>query len=128
MQSAWQPLPDSASVVHGSPSSQLAGQLPGCGGGMPTSHVSPVSRTPSPQADRQSGSRALEAPAGQQPSPAMGAVIAVRKQMAEQVSADNSCATAQGPSALHASLVGHAPGVPAAMAVSQVSPGSTRPL
>lgn len=75
-QVAWQPEPTRKSVVQGLPSSQVVGQLPGAGGGMPTSQVSTLPlwtwRTPSPHRAGQSPSTALVAPGGQQPSPELG--------------------------------------------------------
>jgi len=44
-----QPLPTRKSSVQLNPSSQLVGQLPAFGGGIPTSHDSPIPTTPSPQ-------------------------------------------------------------------------------
>jgi hypothetical protein len=51
-----QPAPTRKSLVHFIPASQPVGQLPGAGGVIPTSQVSPVSTTPSPQLWGQSGS------------------------------------------------------------------------
>jgi len=56
-------LPVGVSIVQGSPSSQLVGQLEG------GSQVSPGSTTPSPQLAEQSLSLACVQPGGQQPSP-----------------------------------------------------------
>src|SRR5215469_4946826 len=94
---------------------------------MPRSQVSPAPRTPSPQTAGQSGSMLLEAPAGQQPSPATGWVMVLRRQTAEQVFAEMKRATTHGSVETQSAADGQAPGWPGAMPVSQVSPGSTTP-
>src|SRR5262252_6141425 len=69
------------------------------------------------------------APAGQQPSPATCATVAFTMQAAAQVFADTSWAWKHGvpDTATQSSSAGQAPGAPAAIMVSQVSPGSTTP-
>ena len=95
---------------------------------MPTSQVSPAPRIPSPHSAGQSLSTAFEAPAGQHPSFDIGNVIAVRKQIAEQVRAEMSCATTQAFPAVQSNREGQAPAVPGGSPRSQVSPGSTTPF
>jgi hypothetical protein len=69
------PAPTRASAVQLRPSLQVSGHAP-APLAMPGSHSSPGSRTPLPQTTPQSGSVRLVAPVGQQPSPAIGVVIA----------------------------------------------------
>jgi hypothetical protein len=110
-------------VVHDKPSSHAAGHAP-APLAIAVSHVSPVSTAPLPHGDEQSLSFVGVAPAGQQPSPLIRAVICACVHAAVQL--DPVIA-----SAVHAStslqLVGHAP-APLAIAVSHVSPVSTAPL
>ena len=102
------------SLVQGSPSPQLEGQLAG------GSQVSLGSMTPSPQLAEQSASVALVHPEGQQPSPAAHDVMGVVLQAALQLAAlPVSVSLVQE---LESSqLVGQLAGG------SQVSPGSTVP-
>jgi hypothetical protein len=87
-----------------------------------------MSRTPSPQTTGQSLSTRWFAPGGQQPSDFDGAVIWACTQTAAQVPAEISLSIEQAsPLAQSAAVIGQAPGDPAGMAVSQVSPGSTTP-
>ena len=74
---AHDPAPVSTSLVHAMPSLQVVGQRPGMPAGIVVSHASPASTTPFPQVAVQSESVVMVAPAGQQPSPFAGAVIAV---------------------------------------------------
>src|SRR5450432_2152838 len=106
------------------------GQAPGAPGAMPRSQSSPGSTVPSPQVGEQSRSVERVAPAGQHPSYAfafgVGTVISSWAQTRVQSDPfDVSCVHAT-PSSQSAG--GQAPGSARAMAVSQVSPGSTTPL
>jgi hypothetical protein len=71
-----QPLPESVSVVHATPSLQLAGHAPGLPAGIAVSHVSGASTEPLPQVDEQSVSEFALQPGGQQPSPELQPVTA----------------------------------------------------
>src|SRR5262245_56750130 len=93
---------------------------------MPVSQVSPASTAPLPQATAQSPSLLLVQPGAQQPSPLVQVLIGVVTQRAVQVPALISVSVVQLSPSLQ--LVRQAPGWPAAMAVSQVSPESTAPL
>jgi hypothetical protein len=101
-------------------------QLPGIPAAMAVSHISLGSTTPLPHVVEQSISADASHDAGQQPSPVMHIVMTALAQIAVQVPARSN------ESVVHATLssqdVGHAPGLPAAMAVSQVSCASTTPL
>ena len=94
---------------------------------MPVSQVSPGSTTPLPQVAEQSGSVAFVAPDGQQPSP--GPIFGDRL-----VRAGGGAGAARrgvrraGDAVVAARRAGRRPDRRRAMAVSQVSPGSTRPL
>lgn len=92
---------------------------------MATSHDSPAWTTPSPQVREQSGSWAAVQPAGQQPSEAPQAVMAVETQAAVQVVASPVSAVCRQAAGDGGQLVGHAL-EPVAIG-SQVSPGSTTP-
>jgi hypothetical protein len=108
----------SESVVHASPSSQLVGHAPGLPAAIAVSQVSPASTTPLSHFGRQSLSSFAFAPDGQQPSLSIGAVIAAYEQATMQPEP-------VGTPTMHGSddgqSVGHAPGCPAAIAVSQSS-------
>jgi hypothetical protein len=116
----------SASVVQAIVSLHAVGHAPGMPAAMPVSHASVPERTPSPHVAVQSLSVAMVAPAGQQPSPFIGIVIGVNAHVAVHVPPFMSESDVHAIMSLHA--VGHAPGMPAAIAVSQVSPASTIPL
>jgi hypothetical protein len=108
-------LPTSMSVVHASPSLQLAGHDDG------GSHVSPGSSVPSPQLAEQSESLALVQPLGQHPSPAAHAEIGVLSQRALQLDGEPvSRSLVQATPSSHDD--GHDD------AGSQVSPGSIVPF
>jgi hypothetical protein len=83
---------------------------------------------PLPHEGAQSTSTVKLAPFGQQPSPARGAVMGSSTHAAAQVPALTRRASVQGLALVH--RVGHAPGRPAGIAVSQTSPrvGSRVPL
>jgi hypothetical protein len=111
----------SCSIVQRSPSSgQVAGQEAA------GSHVSPAPTWPSPQIGAQSASVAGVHPGGQQPSPARQAVIGAWPQAREQPATDPEAKSSVQafPSSQEG---GHQPGMPAVMARSQRSPGSTTP-
>src|SRR5262245_35138016 len=93
---------------------------------MPVSQVSPASTAPLPQTAGQSPSLLLVQPGGQQPSPLRHMVTGTVVHVAVQVPALFSVSVVQLSKSLQ--LVGQAPGRPAAMPVSQVSPESTVPL
>ena len=123
------PAEISASLVHGSWSFAHAsadGQAPGAPAAIAVSQVSPTSTAPLPHVAGQSASSALVAPLGQHLSPATRAVISWYTQRSWQP-------WPTGVSVVHAMPssqvgLGQAPGAPAAIAVSQVSPTSMRPL
>jgi hypothetical protein len=120
-------VPIRASTVHALPSSHEVGQAPGCPAGIPLSQDSPFSTRPLPQLAGQSLSLTAVQPPGQQPSPAAQVVMRTWLQVAVQ-----SAALPVTLSVVHGSVsaqsVGQAPSSPAAMAGSQLSPGSSRPL
>ncbi len=118
------PPSTTSSVVHASPSSQLVGHTP-APEVIAVSHISPGSRWPSPQLAAQSLSLPELAPGGQQPSPLTGVVIGTFVHRAVHASPIRVSVVHASPSS---QLVGHAPGWPLAIAVSQVSPGSSVPL
>jgi hypothetical protein len=108
-------LPVLESVVHESPSAQLAGQLAG------GSQVSPGSTTLLPHCERQSSSLLAVQPGAQQPSPLLQVTTGVWPQVALQFSAlpvRKSVVQATASSQSVGQLAGG----------SQVSPGSTLPL
>jgi len=107
------------SVVQALPSLQVAGQLP--------SHFSVPSTMPLPHRGWQSESLTALQPPGQQPSPSEQAVIVVLWQTSEQVVSLPVCESAVQ-AMLSLQEAGQAPGWPAAIALSQVSPVSTAPL
>src|SRR5262249_56268791 len=91
----------------------------------PRRGVPPASTTPLPHTGAQSLSVLLFWPGGQQPSPFLGDVTGSWLQLALHVPPAWSVSVVQ---ALPSSqLVGHAPGWPAGMPVSQVSGGLTPP-
>src|SRR6266571_854206 len=94
---------------------------------LPSSQVSPCSTTPLPQTRAQSLSVSLFAPGGQQPSPSWVLVIGSWLQVALHVPAERTESVVQASASLQSSAVGHAPGWPAGMRVSQVSGGVTTP-
>jgi hypothetical protein len=104
-------LPVMKSVVHAMPSLHVTGHDAG------GSQVSPICITPSPQLAEQSPSVAVVQPAGQHPSSAPHAVIAVRSQRRSHVSAEPVAMSIV--QALPSSQLSHAPGG------SQVSASST---
>ena len=125
-----QPEPVRTSRVHGSPSSHEAGQPPVAVAGNPGSQRSEPSSLPSPQAAGQSSSTACQAPAGQQPSSVEPdcVVTGTWVQTASHVPAETSASFVHGSRASQVSgEAGQAPGCPASIAVSQVSPTSTMP-
>jgi hypothetical protein len=126
---AWQvPAFCSWAVWQASGAVQLVGQAPGWPAAILVSQVSlqALSTTPFPQLQVQSTSLVLLHPAGQQPSLVMlQAVIAVCVQFAVHVPPFTSAALSQA--LVFVQLVGQAP-VPEAIAVSQLSPVSKRPL
>src|SRR5262245_57925245 len=99
---------------------------------MPTSHNSPAtsSTMPLPHAFAQSSSAALVAPGGQQPSLSLPDCMTIgeRTHTAAQVPADISVPIAQAVPEVQSDAPGQVPGMPRAIAVSQVSPGSTTPF
>jgi len=114
-------LPVIRSIVHASPSSgQVAGQVVG------GSQVSPAPIFRSPHVGAQSPSVAGEQPAGQQPSPEMQPVIGSWTQARVQASLvpDARSRVQAFPSS---QVRGQAPGIPAVIPRSQVSPGPTTP-
>jgi hypothetical protein len=118
------PAPARESEVHAKPSEgQLVAHAP-----VPVviavSHVSPPLTVPSPQVPVQSASAPVP-PGGQQPSPAISAVISVVVQIASHVPSFESMSVVHALPSSHA--LGHAPADPAAMPVSQVSPLETTP-
>src|SRR5262249_54050632 len=120
--------PEVVSAVQGLPSSHTAGHAPGLPAVMPLSHDSPVSTTALPHTTGQSESLLWLQPGGQQLSPPAQAVIGSLSQRAVHEAA--SPASLKRLHSLGAGqVVGHAPGMPAAIALSQVSlGGSTMPL
>jgi len=114
--------PVSCSAVHGSPSSgQEVGQVLG------GSQVSPAPTRPSLQRAAQSPSFVPEHPGGQQPSPAMQAVISWWTQARVQPWAEpEALSTVQALASSH--VLRQAPWWPAVIARSQLSPLSTTPL
>jgi len=108
--------PSSATRRQAPPAGQAAGQAP--------SQLSTgASTTPLPHSGAQSASRRKLPPGGQQPSPARKVVTGRDRQAAAQVPAPTSRSCVQGFAS--AQVVGHAPGRPGAMAVSQVSFGAS---
>src|SRR5579871_2636827 len=116
-------------MVQGSGTEQApgVGQAPGSPGAILVSQVSPASTEPLLQVGEQSGSLSWVAPAGQQPSFAIGVVTGVCVQTRPQPLVPLLLSIVQGMPSLQ-SGGGQAPGAPGRMAVSQVSPGSIRPL
>lgn len=105
----------------------VVGHAPVIPAAIAVSQVSPASTAPLPQRGMQSLSLVALQLEGQQRSPPVQLVIVVDSHAAVQVPARAS------ETVVHAivegeHVVGHAPVAPAAMAVSQVSPTSTRPL
>jgi hypothetical protein len=116
------------SLVHASPSSQTEGHRPGPSA-IATSQVSSTSTLPLPQviSGGQSPSLAEVAPAGQHPSSTPSRAGAMT-QCTEHGSVAASWTRSSTVHALASSHeVGHAPALPAAMAVSQRSPWSSTP-
>jgi hypothetical protein len=120
----------SVSVVQAFWSLHEVGHAPAWPAGIAVSQVSPESTTPLPQAGVGGASQSLSGGfvqlLGQQPSPLTHAVIGEYVQAAVQVPAFCSVSVVQAFWSLHE--VGQAPGLPAWIAVSQVSPCSTLPL
>src|SRR5437764_10641042 len=116
-------------MVHASPSSQVVGQAYICPGGMPTSHASVMSRTPSPHAGRQSMSIARVAPGGQQLSgrSSIAVTVGTHVHTAEQVFCEITTPRAHV-IGMQSAVIGQAPSLPRGIPVSQVSPLSTTPL
>ena len=121
-----QAVPVRESLVQTSLSSQLArvGHFPGPVR-MAGSHSSPASSSPLPQITGQSLSTRAVAPGGQQPSPLMAAVMGTWTQAVVHW-APVMVSTVQALPSLQ--VVGQAPGLPAGILVSQVSPASMTPL
>ena len=118
---------ESVAEVHVMVAEHVVGHAPATPVEMAVSQVSPASTTPLPQREAQSLSLVALQLEGQQRSPPVQLVIAVDSHAAAHVPARASDAVA------HAivegeHVVGHAPVIPVEMAVSQVSPTSTRPL
>jgi hypothetical protein len=105
---------------------QVVGHAPVMPAAMPVSQSSPVSTTPLPQRTAQSLSLVELHVEGQHPSALMHPVMGVVSQTAAQVPAPVSRVVLHVPVDAHDR--GHAPVMPAAMAVSHDSPTSTRPL
>src|SRR6185437_332697 len=132
MQIAWQVPVETSSVKTQESETEQApgvGQAPGWPAGIPVSQVSPDWITPSPQVGEQSGSVAKVAPGGQQPSlgvPGVTRVMATCLQTSVQPLPWATSVVQATPSSQLAG--GQAPGLPGATAVSQLSPGSMRPL
>src|SRR5262245_43491434 len=111
-------------VEQGAPVAQSDGQAPADPGGIVRSQVSPGSTTPFRQLCEQSGSVSC-APAGQQVSPGMAFWISTCVHVTVQP-LPMRVSVVQGTWSSHDG--GQAPGSPAGIRVSQVSPGSMRPL
>jgi hypothetical protein len=123
---AEQPPPFcSVSLVQALLSLQLVGHLP-APEVMPMSQSSPLSTAPLPQLTEQSLSLLLVQPDGQQPSPSLHCWICVFLHWALQLPGLSRSSWVQ--LSLSSQEVGHAPGLPATMPLSQASPASSAPL
>src|SRR6185312_15127996 len=132
MQIAWQvPVDTSRVKTQGSGTEQApgGGQAPGWPAGIAVSQVSPAWTTPSPQVAEQSGSVAKVAPGGQHPSLGVPGVTEVMATCLQTSVQPLPCAMSVVQATPSSQLAGgQAPGAPGAMARSQLSPGSMRPL
>jgi hypothetical protein len=118
------PDPTNWSFVHAIPSLQVRGHAPASPSGIAVSHASRASTVPFPQVGEQSASVVESQSEGQQPSPSTHALTRLALQLAEHAEPTSRSVVHAIPSS-HS--LGHAPGSPARMAVSQVSMAPTEP-
>src|SRR5690554_1605845 len=104
---------------------QSCAHLRGCPFSRPSSQISPSSSSPLPHVSIQSLSVLGSAPRGQQPSSSIGSVIDVSNPHSASHVSPNSFPGVQAFRGGHS--VGHAPGSPAGMPVSQASSSSSVP-